>query len=183
MLITDESMQYTAFITFQGVYKGPGSQWQTIGKLFSKDDGWVCTVHGLIFIIFEVYIDEQLIYGRTEEEFFRNVETVFERLREYNTRYRFRGHQYVTETCLEYHWCDMTHQAKGAIIFNRFSKLFSRPHSTPTVAKPLTQMVSVENQSKTKSILWIDAGVHAFQVLKDLVNVCPKLLHRLINRI
>ena len=46
-----------------------------------------------------------------------------------------------------------------------------------TVAKPLTQMVSVANQSKTKSILWTDAGVHAFQVLKNLVNVCPKLYY------
>jgi len=46
-----------------------------------------------------------------------------------------------------------------------------------TVAKPLKQMVSVVNLSKTKSILWTDAGVHAFQVLKDLVNVCPKLYY------
>ena len=36
------------------------------------------------------------------------------------------------------------------------------PHHAP-VAKPMTQMVSVANQSKTKSILWTDA-VHVFQV-------------------
>jgi hypothetical protein len=35
-------------------------------------------------------------------------------------------------------------------------------------------MVSV---AKTKSILLTDARVHAFQVLKDLVNVCPKLYY------
>ena len=46
-----------------------------------------------------------------------------------------------------------------------------------TVEKPLTQMVSVANQSKTESILWTDAGVHAFQVLTDLVSVCSKLYH------
>ena len=38
-------------------------------------------LHGLIYII---CIDDLLIYGRTEEEFLRNVVTVFERLREYN---------------------------------------------------------------------------------------------------
>ena len=35
-------------------------------------------LHGLIYIICEVYTDE-----KTEEEFLRNVETVFDRLREY----------------------------------------------------------------------------------------------------
>ena len=43
--------------------------------------------------------------------------------------------------------------------------------------KPLTQMLSATNQSKTKSILWTDAGWHAFQVLKDLVNEFPKPLY------
>ena len=41
-------------------------------------------LHGLIYIICEVYIDDLLIYGRTEDEFLRNVKNVFERLREYN---------------------------------------------------------------------------------------------------
>ena len=50
------------------------------------------------------------------------------------------------------------------------------PHHA-MVEKPLTQMVSVANQSNTKSILWTDAGVHALQILKDLVNVCPKLYY------
>ena len=30
-------------------------------------------------------------------------------------------------------------------------------------------------QSKTKSILWTDAGGHAFKILKDMVNVWQKL--------
>ena len=42
-------------------------------------------LHDLIYIICEVYMDDLLIYGRTEKEFLRNVETVFERLREYVT--------------------------------------------------------------------------------------------------
>ena len=41
-------------------------------------------LHGLIYIICEVYIYDLLIYGRNEEDFLRNVETVFKRLREYN---------------------------------------------------------------------------------------------------
>ena len=46
-----------------------------IGKLFSKDDG--CYVlHGLIYIIYKVYIDDLLMNARTEEEFLRNVEMI-----------------------------------------------------------------------------------------------------------
>ena len=41
-------------------------------------------LYGLTNIICEVYTDDLLINGRNEEEFLRNVETVFERLREYN---------------------------------------------------------------------------------------------------
>jgi len=41
-------------------------------------------LHGLIYIICGVYIDDLLIYGRTENEFLRNVETVLERLWEYD---------------------------------------------------------------------------------------------------
>ena len=37
------------------------------------------------------------------------------------------------------------------------------PHHA-TVAKSLTLMVSVANQSKTKSISWTDAGMDAFQI-------------------
>ena len=39
-------------------------------------------LHGPIYIISEVYIDDLLVYGRIEEEILMKVETVFERLRE-----------------------------------------------------------------------------------------------------
>ena len=62
---------------------GPGSQFAAIGKLFQKMMAEY-VLHGLIYIICEVYIDALLIYGRTEEEFLRNVESIFEGLREYD---------------------------------------------------------------------------------------------------
>ena len=73
-------------------------------------------LHGLIYIICEVYIDDLLIYGRTEEEFLRNVETVFERLREYNVTLNPKkvhlgqqiisfgvGYQHITKAGREHH--------------------------------------------------------------------------------
>ena len=61
---------------------GPESH-TAIGNFFQKMRAEY-VLHGLIYIICEVYTDDLLIYGRTEEEFFRNVETVFEKIREYN---------------------------------------------------------------------------------------------------
>ena len=39
---------------------------------------------GLIYRIFELYIDDVLIHGTTESEFLINLRKVFERLREHN---------------------------------------------------------------------------------------------------
>ena len=130
-------------------------------------------LHGLIYIICEVYIDDLLIYGRTEEEFLRNVETVFERLREYNVTLNpkkvhlglqtisFVGHEIDSEGI------NMSQKRVEStidvILPTNLKELYSFiglvnyfhdhiPHHA-TVAKPLTQMVSVANQSKPKSIL------------------------------
>jgi len=198
MPITDESMQSTAFITFRGIY-----EWTRVPKGLLPSANYFqkmmaeYVLHGLIYIICEVYIDDLLIYGRNEEEFLRNVETVFERLREYNVTLNpkkvhlglqtisFVGHEIDSEGI------NMSQKRVESTIDvirpTNLKELYSFiglvnffhdhiPHHA-TVAKPLTQMVSVANQSKTKSILWTDAGVHAFQVLKNLVNVCPKLYY------
>jgi hypothetical protein len=39
---------------------------------------------GLLYVICEVYMDDILIYGSTEEEFLHNLEQVFQRLQEFN---------------------------------------------------------------------------------------------------
>ena len=39
---------------------------------------------GLLYIICEVYVDDILVYGNTEEEFTENLKKVFQRFREYN---------------------------------------------------------------------------------------------------
>jgi len=68
MTITDESMQSTAFITFRGIY-----EWTRVpmgllpsANYFQKMMAEY-VLHGLIYIICEVYIDDLLIYGRNEE--------------------------------------------------------------------------------------------------------------------
>ena len=38
---------------------------------------------GLIYIILELYIDDIIIHGRTEDEFIHNIRSVFGRFRDY----------------------------------------------------------------------------------------------------
>jgi len=39
---------------------------------------------GLVYIICEIYIDDALIYGRSKEDFLRNLKQVLERLHKFN---------------------------------------------------------------------------------------------------
>jgi len=49
-------------------------------------DGGVASVvlAGLVYIIFEIYIDDVLIHGRSEEDFLVNLRKVQDRLRKFN---------------------------------------------------------------------------------------------------
>jgi len=79
-----DSRAYTAFITFMGIYqwlrvpmglKGAPSYFQ--GILAS------IVLVTLLYSICELYIDDIIVYGQTEEEFLTNLETVIERLHRY----------------------------------------------------------------------------------------------------
>jgi hypothetical protein len=74
----------TAFITSFGLYewcrlpmgpKGACSYFQQMMQI---------VLAGLLYIICEVYLDDILVWGASEEEFFENLERVFKRFVEYN---------------------------------------------------------------------------------------------------
>jgi hypothetical protein len=76
--ISKSSKIFTAFITSFGVY-----QWtrvpmglKTAGSYFQYIMATVVLL-GLLYVICECYLDDILIYGKTEDEFVRNCETVF----------------------------------------------------------------------------------------------------------
>ena len=63
---------------------GPNGIITANGKLFCFQKMMAeYILHGLINIICEVYTDDLLIYGLTEEEFLRHVDIIFKRSREY----------------------------------------------------------------------------------------------------
>jgi hypothetical protein len=80
-----DSRDFTAFVTSVGTFrwkrvpmglKGAPSYFQA--KMANT------VLRGLIYNICDIYIDDIIIYGETEEEFLENLDKVFNRLHEYN---------------------------------------------------------------------------------------------------
>ena len=83
--ISADSRKWTAFMTWSGVYewlrlpmglKGAPSYFQRVLSTH--------VLGGLINIICELYLDDLIIFGTTEEEFLRHLELVLERLKQFS---------------------------------------------------------------------------------------------------
>ena len=83
-----DSIPYTAFITFMGVYswlfipfglKGAPAYFQMLMTSV--------VLAGLIYIILEIYIDDLIIHGQTELELLNNVREVFKRFLQYKLKF------------------------------------------------------------------------------------------------
>ena len=81
--VDEACRHYTAFVTFMGTYEFTRIPMghKNAGAYFQKEVG-TDVLAGLLYVICELYIDDLLIYGKTEEEFLSRVRTVFERFRE-----------------------------------------------------------------------------------------------------
>jgi hypothetical protein len=85
MPLAEHCRSFTAFITFRGIY-----EWTRVpmgllpsANFFQKSmSEYVLT--GLLYKLCEVYIDDMLIYGRTDTEFIDNVRLIFQRCRDKN---------------------------------------------------------------------------------------------------
>ena len=83
--LSKESQRYTAFITLLGLFswlrvpmglKGAPAYFQQV----------LATIvfAGILYIMCELYIDDILVHGKEEEEYFTNLEAVLQRLAKYN---------------------------------------------------------------------------------------------------
>ena len=83
--IAKSSRRYTAFMTHLGVY-----EWNRVAMGLKGAAPWfqgilaMVVLLGLIYVACELYIDDLLIFGNTEEEFCSNLDLVLTRLGEYN---------------------------------------------------------------------------------------------------
>jgi len=80
-----ESIKYTAFVTAHGVF-----EWKRVpmglkgAPTYFQREMSLSVLGGLLGHGVELYIDDCIVYGATEEEFKKNLKDVFERLRKYN---------------------------------------------------------------------------------------------------
>ena len=82
--ISESSRVYTAFITFMGVYEWLRAPMGPKGA-YSYFQQTMATVvfAGLLYNILELYLDDIIVHGQTEEEFLSRLRTVFERIRKH----------------------------------------------------------------------------------------------------
>ncbi len=193
-LLHPASRKYTAFITDIGVF-----QWKRVPMGIATAPSYFqraiagTVMAGLMYDCMEMYIDDMLIYGRTEEEFLVNLEKVLKRLKEFNitvnpdkcklglTEVEFVGH--VINRDGSY----MSEKKKGKIV----------NFPTPTDVKQLRSFLGMANyfrehiknhsievqplydllkgKGKRGPFSWTTEGEKAFVKIKELISGSPTL--------
>jgi hypothetical protein len=72
------SVEFFISADFHGTQEGSSS--------FPRTDGTVPCLLGLIYYICEVYLDDIIVHGKTNEEFIFNLREVFKRMDRYNIK-------------------------------------------------------------------------------------------------
>ena len=85
LALDPESQKYTSFVTPSGSYK-----WKRVPFGLKGAPSYFqaliaqTVLRGLIGHVCELYIDDILVYGSSDEEYFTNLELVLQRLKQYN---------------------------------------------------------------------------------------------------
>jgi len=147
-----------------------------------------------LYQICEVYIDDLLTYSTDDDDFVRNVGTIFQKCREKNVILSAKNCTWASipsllsvtsstplaSTWRKMYWRHHTFsQPNTSTELYSFLKLanFFKDHipQHSMVAQPLHTMVCAATKSKQKQISWTEEGKCAFSTLKSLVNKFPKL--------
>ena len=192
--LSPESQKYTAFTTFMGVYEwtrvpmGLKNAVRYFQQVMSAE-----VLSGLIYQICEIYIDDIIVFGNTEDEFMHNLEQVFIRLSEKNITLNPKKCKFGLET-IQYVGHTIN---KDGISFTR-DKLdrvanFPKPcrqgelksflglanyfhthiknHSS--ICAPLNNLL--KDYHKGMKIKWNPEAEKAFDDLKTMIDNCPTL--------
>ena len=192
--LSEGSKHLTAFITPGGLY-----EWNRVAmglrgapSYFQKA---MCTevLNGLLYNICEIYLDDIIIFGKTEEEFHENLETVLKRLEEKNiyvnpdkcvlgtTEIEYVGHtiskdgvrfdQDKLHKVVEIDKPKRARELKSFLGLANYFREHVRDHST--LAQPLNEMLKAYDAKRT--LKWTEEATIAFEALKAAVNNAPKL--------
>jgi transposase InsO family protein len=185
---------FTAFIAFCGVYEFVRVPFGLKGapSFFQKQMHSV-VLHGLIYRICELYIDDCLIYGQNEDDFVTNLRQVFTRLREFGIKLKPKKCQLGFP---EVDYVGFRLSSQGySVIEQKAAKVTDFPQ--PLLHKQLKSFLGlinhfrdfipqygtlthslhslVANYQPKHKIEWTDKAVDDFLRLKELLSKVPTL--------
>ena len=192
--LASESRIFTAFLTFMGVYV-----WNRVPMGIKRAGGWfqamlaTTVLVSLIYIICELYIDDLIIHGKTQQEFCTRLDTVLSALEK-------RRITVNPEKCLlgveSLEFVGHT-ISKDGLHFTRekIDKVLQIPE--PSVAKELKSFLGVAvwfiehidgysnlarplhqmllDYDRNRILKWTEEGRVSFHSLKEAINNCPML--------
>ena len=189
-----DSRVFTAFTCFMGLF-----EWLRVPFGLKGAPGYfqqimaTIVLIGLLYIICEVYLDDVFVHGKTEDEYFHNLEEVFKRFRKHKltihpekmrcglTEVEYVGHT-ITESGIGHtrSRIDKVLQMQppanqgGLRSFIGVCEYFHDhiEHCADTL-QPLRQMVNPFN--KQHKLKWDETSLRAFEDMKGKINSCPKL--------
>ena len=193
------SIMFTAFICFMGLFmwlrvpmglKGAPTYFQRMMVTI--------VLRGLVYLICEVYLDDIIVHGKTEDEFLDRLRKVFERLRSHNitlnpskcrlgmAQTEYVGHV-IDETGLSFSQQKMDEvskcrrpvtqkELKQFLGLVNYFRDHIRDHSM--IVKPLNDMIpGGAAYSRQATLRWKDnpAAAEAFVTIVKKISECPKL--------
>jgi hypothetical protein len=192
--LTPDSRKYSAFTTFMGVYEwarvpmGLKNACNYFQRIMSTE-----VLAGLIYSICEVYLDDIIVFGKTEEEFLTNLEKVLLRLEEKNItlnpkkcKFGMETIQYVGHT-INHEGISFTRDKLDRVIdfpkpvrqqeLKQFLGLvnYFRTHikDHSSISAPMNKLV--HDYHRTHKIKWNPEAEAAFDEMKKRIDNCPTL--------
>ena len=196
--LSKASTMFTAFITAMGLFewnrvpmglKGAPSYFQQMMVTF--------VLAGIIYRICEVYLDDIVIHGKTEDEFVTNLRTVFDRFRKFNlkanpakTRLGMMKVEYVghvmdrqglsfsekkKEGVADFPKPENAKQLKSFLGLANYFRDHVDKHSM--LVKPLGDMLENydKKSARSKKLHWTTIQTEAFEAIKKAIGDCPEL--------
>ena len=185
---------FTSFITFSGVYQFTRLPFGLKRAPSHFQEQMATTVlHGLIYLICEMYIDDLNTFANTDDTFLDRLRRIFTRLREHHlflkaskcflgfpelvyvgkvmTPYGLKMSEDKLRSVLDFPLPVVSKQLKSFLGLVNYFHDFIRNHSS--IVKPLHALIL--DYDKTRKITWNTEAVTAFHLVKHEVSLCPTL--------
>jgi len=192
--LSEASKILSAFITPHGLY-----EWNRVAMGLKGAPGYFQralateVLYGLLYAKCELYLDDIIVFGKTEDEFVANLEAVFKRLAEHNivinpnkakiglNKIEYVGHtidehgkhfeREKLQKVIDIEKPNTCKQLKSFLGVVGHFRSHIRNHSA--IVHPLHELSEKSNTSKP--LEWNEETNQAFDKIKQAINDCPKL--------